>query len=197
VYINNSVVIICSYDWWRSSKSIHAIQNTSVISHVNSYTWWLLLFPCYFPIRACVFREVSSLQKLPPKCRKVVSLLCARSTDCCILLDLLPNVILKSTNYESSHYAIFFNFLLLPLECKCSRRQPRRDVGPHGQDATSQFFRVKQGKSAKQESRSLCRCILWNITPEKCEHCFSVSYYQAILKRETPPVNTESSLHGP
>jgi hypothetical protein len=70
-----------------------------------------------------------------------------------------------------------YNF---PLGCKCSRRQPGRAVRawchmpilpckagevlsasvpvgslgePHGHDATSQFFHVKQGKSAKQESR--------------------------------------------
>jgi hypothetical protein len=35
VYISNSVIIICSYDWWRSNKSIHPIQNVLIISHIT------------------------------------------------------------------------------------------------------------------------------------------------------------------
>jgi hypothetical protein len=41
-----NVIIICSYDWWLSSKSIHLIQNPLIISHVtricdNTYKFWL------------------------------------------------------------------------------------------------------------------------------------------------------------
>jgi hypothetical protein len=30
-----SLIIICSYDWWVSNKSIHLIQNPLIISHVT------------------------------------------------------------------------------------------------------------------------------------------------------------------
>jgi hypothetical protein len=35
VKINNSVILSCSYDWRRSNKSIHLIQNPLIISHVT------------------------------------------------------------------------------------------------------------------------------------------------------------------
>jgi hypothetical protein len=33
------VIIICSYNWWRSNKSIHLIQNPLIIRHANPNMW--------------------------------------------------------------------------------------------------------------------------------------------------------------
>jgi hypothetical protein len=44
VYIGNSVIIICSYDWWRSNKSIHPIQNPLIIGHVTDIRDSILVY---------------------------------------------------------------------------------------------------------------------------------------------------------
>jgi hypothetical protein len=51
--ISDSVIILCSYDWWRSNKSIHSIQNPLTINHVthirdNMNSVWGAKYLLYF-----------------------------------------------------------------------------------------------------------------------------------------------------